>query len=50
VEIAYLCQKYDFKVKEVPIHFNERVAGVSKMSPRIALEAAWKVWQIRFRY
>ncbi|MDB5082744.1 MAG: hypothetical protein JWP00_4668 [Chloroflexi bacterium] len=50
VEIAYLCQKYNFKVKEVPIHFNERVAGVSKMSPRIALEAAWKVWQIRFRY
>jgi dolichol-phosphate mannosyltransferase len=50
VEIAYLCQKLGFKIKEVPIHFNERVAGVSKMSPRIALEAAWKVWQIRFRY
>ncbi len=50
VEIAYLCQKYNFKVEEVPIHFNERVAGVSKMSPRIAIEAAWKVWQIRFRY
>jgi dolichol-phosphate mannosyltransferase len=50
VEIAYLCQKNGFRVREVPIHFNERVAGVSKMSPRIALEAAWKVWQIRFRY
>ncbi len=50
VEVAYLCQKYGFRVTEVPIHFSERVAGYSKMSPRIAIEAAWKVWQIRFRY
>ncbi|HEX2909289.1 MAG TPA: polyprenol monophosphomannose synthase [Chloroflexia bacterium] len=50
VEIAYLCQKNGFRVKEVPIHFNEREAGTSKMSARIAIEAAWKVWLIRFRY
>ncbi len=50
VEMAYLCQKYRFRVTEVPIHFTDRVAGTSKMSAGIALEAAWKVWQIRFRY
>ncbi len=50
VEIAYLCQLHGFRVTEVPIHFSERSAGVSKMSPNIAIEAAWKVWQLRFRY
>ncbi len=50
VEMAYLCQQHGFVVREVPIHFNDRVAGNSKMSPKIALEAAWKVWQIKFRY
>jgi dolichol-phosphate mannosyltransferase len=50
VEMAYLCQKNGFKVVEVPIHFNDRELGKSKMSAKIALEAAWRVWQIKFRY
>ena len=50
IEIAYLCQKRGFRVVEVPIHFNDRVAGQSKMSAGIAIEAAWKVWQIKFKY
>lgn len=50
IEIAYLCQKHGFRVTEVPIHFNERVAGDSKMSVQIALEAVWRVWQVRFKY
>ncbi len=50
IEIAYLCQKQNFAITEVPIHFNDRVAGQSKMSAGIAIEAAWKVWQIKFKY
>jgi dolichol-phosphate mannosyltransferase len=50
VEMAYLCQKKGFKVVETPIHFNDRSRGKSKMSPRIAIEAAWRVWEIKFRY
>ncbi|WJW68903.1 polyprenol monophosphomannose synthase [Candidatus Chlorohelix allophototropha] len=50
VEMAYLCQKNGFKVVEVPIHFSDRELGKSKMSAKIALEAAWRVWQIKFRY
>ncbi len=50
VEMAYLCQRNGFKVIEVPIHFNDRTLGKSKMSTKIALEAAWRVWQIKFRY
>lgn len=50
VEMAYLCHKKGFQVVEVPIHFTDRTLGKSKMSARIALEAAWRVWQIKFRY
>jgi len=50
VEMAYLCQKNGLQVEEVPIHFTDRKLGVSKMSAKIALEAAWRVWQIKFRY
>jgi len=50
VEMAFLCQKRGMRVIEVPIHFSDRTAGKSKMSPDIAIEAAWRVWQIKFRY
>lgn len=50
VEMAYLCQKNGLRVVEVPIHFTDRREGKSKMSTKIALEAAWRVWQIKFRY
>jgi dolichol-phosphate mannosyltransferase len=50
VEIAYLCQKRGMRVAEIPIHFNDRTLGKSKMSPTIAIEAAWRVLEIKFRY
>jgi len=37
-----------FKIKEVPIIFVERRADSSKMSRKVALEAAWKVWLFRW--
>jgi dolichol-phosphate mannosyltransferase len=36
-------------VKEVPIVFRDRMEGTSKMSPRIAIEAVWKVPALRAR-
>jgi hypothetical protein len=36
-------------VREVPIVFRDRRAGKSKMSWWIALEAVWRVPQIRVR-
>lgn len=50
VEMAYITQKLGFRFVEIPIHFNERVAGQSKMNFRIQLEAALRVWQLRGRY
>jgi len=49
IEMTYRVIKAGMRVAEVPIVFRERRAGSSKMTARIALEAAWKVPQLRFR-
>ena len=49
VELTYRAVQAGLRVAEVPIVFRERTKGESKMSPRIALEAAWKVPAMRFR-
>ncbi len=50
VEMAYLAHCLDFRFGEVPIHFAERRAGKSKMSLRIQVEAALRVWQVWWGY
>jgi dolichol-phosphate mannosyltransferase len=50
VEIAYLCQKMGFRVLELPIYFEDRRIGQSKMDVPVKIEAVWRVWQIRWRY
>ena len=50
VEMIYVALKLGFKVKEIPIHFNERIYGQSKMNLSIQLEAALRVWQLIGRY
>ncbi len=50
VEMAYVCHKNGFSLKEVPIEFNDRAYGHSKMSMDIIWEAFWTVWQVRGRY
>jgi len=44
VEMAYLAALLGFKSKEIPIYFADRRWGTSKMSLRIQLEAAYRVW------
>jgi dolichol-phosphate mannosyltransferase len=48
IEMALRCQRAGLRVVEYPIYFRERDAGVSKMTPGIALEALWRLWQLRF--
>jgi dolichol-phosphate mannosyltransferase len=48
IELSYLFAKSGLRVVEVPIIFEERRAGQSKMSWRIVLEALTKVWALRF--
>jgi dolichol-phosphate mannosyltransferase len=47
IEVTYRALIAGFTVTEVPIVFQDRQAGTSKMSPRIALEAMWLVPQLR---
>lgn len=47
IELKYKALKAGCRVKEVPIVFEDRRVGQSKMSTRIVLEAFYKVWQIR---
>jgi dolichol-phosphate mannosyltransferase len=50
IEMAYACQKKGLRLCEVPIYFEDRSMGRSKMSSRIILEAVWRVWQMRWWY
>ncbi len=47
IEITYRAVLAGFRVTEVPIVFRDRTEGTSKMSPRIAREAMWRVPQLR---
>ena len=49
IEVTYRAIRAGFRVKEIPIVFRERQAGLSKMTARIALEAVWKVPGLRLR-
>lgn len=50
VELAYMAKLAGLTFAEVPIYFAERTYGDSKMSLRIQLEAAFRVWQLRRIY
>ena len=47
IEMSFKCWKKGFRIKEIPITFVDRRAGVSKMNRRIVWEAAWMVWRLR---
>jgi dolichol-phosphate mannosyltransferase len=49
IELKYRAHKLGFEHVEFPIVFDERRAGKSKMSLAIALEAFWRVWQLRLK-
>lgn len=48
IELKYKASKLGFKGAEVPILFEDRRVGQSKMSLKIVLEAFYKVWMIKF--
>ncbi len=50
VEMAYVAYLMGFRIAEVPIHFADRRWGKSKMSLRIQMEAAVRIWDVKFHY
>ena len=49
IEMKYNAYKLGFKIAEVPIIFEDRMEGTSKMSSSIFGEAFWGVIKLRFR-
>ncbi|MBI1795672.1 MAG: polyprenol monophosphomannose synthase [Candidatus Eisenbacteria bacterium] len=47
IEVSFKCWRRGFTIREIPIVFVDRRAGVSKMNRRIIWEAAWMVWRLR---
>ena len=50
VEMAYLCEKLGMKILEWPIYFEDRRIGQSKMTVPVKIEAALRVFEIRWRH
>jgi dolichol-phosphate mannosyltransferase len=47
IETTFRAWRRGLRIHEVPILFVDRIAGESKMSRRIGLEALWIVWWLR---
>lgn len=50
VEMAYVAYLLGYKIVEVPIHFADRRWGKSKMSLKIQIEAAVRIWDVWWHY
>jgi dolichol-phosphate mannosyltransferase len=50
IEMAYIIYLNGFTFSEVPIYFANRLRGESKMSLKIQIEAARRVWAILYEY
>lgn len=48
IEMSFRAWKRGFSITEIPIVFNDRTEGESKMSKRIVREAVWMVWRLRW--
>jgi dolichol-phosphate mannosyltransferase len=48
VELLYRAVRHGLRIVEVPIRFEERVHGASKMSLRVQVESALMPWRLRF--
>jgi dolichol-phosphate mannosyltransferase len=49
IELKYRAYKQGYSMLEIPITFPDRIAGESKMTTDIALEALTQVWKLRWR-
>jgi dolichol-phosphate mannosyltransferase len=49
IEMNFYVWRGGFRIKEIPILFIDRRAGISKMSKKIIVEAVWGVWKLFFR-
>lgn len=50
VEMAYVAEKLGYRVLEIPIYFKDRHIGHSKMTMSVKIEAALRVFEVRWRH
>lgn len=50
VEMCYIAEKLRLRIEEIPIYFQDRRAGVSKMKLADQIESAVGVFKIRYRH
>jgi dolichol-phosphate mannosyltransferase len=48
--MSYVAEKLGYKITEIPIYFEDRRIGQSKMTVLVKLEAAWRVWEVWWRH
>ena len=48
--MAYLTERLGYRVTEIPIYFEDRRIGKSKMSVPVKLQGAIDVFRIRYRH
>ena len=50
VEMAYVAERLGYRVLEIPIYFEDRRIGQSKMTMPVKIEAALRVFEVRGRH
>ncbi len=50
VEMTYVTEKLGYRILEIPIHFEDRRIGQSKMDVPVKIESALRVWDIAWRH
>jgi dolichol-phosphate mannosyltransferase len=50
VEMAFMTERLGYRVKEIPIYFEDRRIGKSKMDTRVKLQGALDVFRIRWQH
>lgn len=48
IETTWRAWQQKAHIEQVPVVFHDRVAGASKLSRSVVLEASWVVWKMRF--
>jgi dolichol-phosphate mannosyltransferase len=48
IEVSFHAWRSGFKIREIPIIFVDRRAGISKMSRKILIEAVFVLWRLFF--
>lgn len=50
VEMTYMAERLHYRIVEIPIFFEERRVGASKMTAAVKLEATWRTMALRWRH